>query len=114
MLINLLNLWPVLRPIATCAPLSPHWPLLGSVAFFAPLRFVLRSLGVGLRLVSVVFEIRGGAPVRLEVFRLAPRAALFGPWQLRVVANYRHICAHVRMHKIAVHNIGHGLDLGFV
>ena len=54
MLINLLNLWPVLRPIATCAPLSPHWPLLGSVVFFAPLRFVLRSLGVGLRLVSVV------------------------------------------------------------
>ena len=54
MLINLLNLWPVLRPIATCAPLSPHWPLFGSVVSFAPLRFVLRSLGVGLRLVSVV------------------------------------------------------------
>ena len=35
-------------------PLSPHWPSFGSVVFFAPLRFVLRSLGVALRLVSVV------------------------------------------------------------
>jgi hypothetical protein len=63
MLMDLLNLWPALRPIATCAPLSPHWPLFwllafGSVVFFAPLRFVLRSLGVALRLVSVVSALR--------------------------------------------------------
>jgi hypothetical protein len=63
-------------------------------------RCVVRwALGVG------SFEIRGGAPVRLEVLRLAPRAALFGPWQLRIVANYRHICTRSQS---TVHNIGHG------
>jgi hypothetical protein len=41
----------------TCASFCPFHhigPSFGSVVFFAPLRFVLRSLGVALRLVSVV------------------------------------------------------------
>jgi hypothetical protein len=36
MLINLLSLWPALRPIATCAPLLPPWPLFWVCGLFCP------------------------------------------------------------------------------